>query len=150
MSYHIKLKDYFCSSCGAQYIPYKGDIPCPNCKKAPAGNISDYASFIEQMIGSLRANKMKGGSYLPGAWYIGSFTDHIQDIIFHVFNILDDNKKEDGKSLIIKYLDSIEWDKESFYIKEHAKSIALEVYARKRELKIGFLNKILSRIDFLP
>ncbi len=148
MSHHIRLKEYNCPNCNALYVPYKVDIPCPNCKKISDNISQEYLGFIDELIISLRINKLNCGRYLPDAWYTGSFTEYIQEVVFHIFDALDKNKTDTVEVFIKKYLDSIEWDKESIYRKEYIHSIFLEIYSRKNELSVSLWTKILHKLSF--
>jgi uncharacterized protein (UPF0297 family) len=155
MSYHIRLDEYKCSECEALYIPYEENLPCPNCKVVPANVSKEYFGFITELIASLRVNKIKNGNYFPDAWYIGSFTDYIQDIIFHIFNALEKQKFNNISNVVNflnstvfvkKYLDSMEWDEESLYRKDYINSIIQKIYSRKKELKISLWTRLLSKL----
>lgn len=146
MSYHIRLKDYSCPSCNALYIPYKVDLPCPNCKKISNNITKEYFNFINELVISLRINKIKNGRYLPEAWHTGCFSEYVQNVIFHVFDALDKNKKDIVDNFVNTYLDSIDWDKDSIYRKDYIRSVFFEVYHRKNELSVGIWTKLLSKL----
>ncbi|PIR68293.1 hypothetical protein COU49_01865 [Candidatus Nomurabacteria bacterium CG10_big_fil_rev_8_21_14_0_10_35_16] len=148
MSYHIKLKEYNCPSCSVFYIPYKNNIPCPFCKKIPADISKEYLTFINELIASLRVNKIREDKYIPSAWHTGSFTEYIQDVVFRVFNTLDKNKPNNVELFVSKYLDQIKWAGDTCYLKDYIKSIILEVYSRKNELHISFWTKLISKLSF--
>jgi hypothetical protein len=153
MSYHINLKEYNCPSCDALYIPYKVNMPCPNCKKIPDNTPEEYLHFIDQIITSLVINKEREGSYRPSAWYIGSFTDYIQSVIFHVFNALENKKRTDTVEVFVtKYLNSTQWDEDAPYRKDYIHSIFTEIYSRRKELRVSLWSSLWSRFlhDLLP
>lgn len=146
MSYHIRLEEYNCPSCNALYIPYKINIPCPNCKKIPDNVPREYLSFIDDLITSLRINKIRNGKYLPNAWYIGSFVEYIQSVIFNIFDRLDISKTSEVEMFVNEYLDSTEWDKNIPYGKDYIHSIFLEIYSRKNELSVSLWTKLIFKL----
>ena len=144
MSYHIKLKEYNCPNCNILYIPYKENMPCPSCKTILINTPKEYLGFIDELIVSLRVNKIKNNRYIPGVWYIGSFTEYVQDIIFHIFEAMDNSKLNDPKLLIDEYIDLIKSDEN---IKKHIHSIVMEVYFRKNELNINYWDRLLCKLS---
>ncbi len=144
MSYHIKLKEYFCPNCKASFIPYELKMSCPNCKTVQKNIPNEYLSFIDELIVSLRVNKIRGGSFLPGAWYMGSYAEHMQSIIFKLFYAVE-SKKLDINGLK-KYMDDIRWDQTTPYFKGYVTDMALRVYSRKSELKVSFWSRLLSKL----
>lgn len=146
MSYHIRLKDYRCPSCDALYIPYKVDLSCPNCGRVSSNINQEYLNFIDELIVSLRVNKIKNGKYLPKAWSVECFSEYIQHVIFYMFDDLDKNKKDTVKTFVNKYLDPIDLGKNTIYRKDHVRSIFFEVYSRKKELHISIWTKLLSKL----
>ena len=152
MSYHINLKEYNCPSCDVLYIPYKVNMPCPSCKKIPNNTPEEYLHFIDQIITSLVINKEREGSYLPSAWYVGSFTDFIQDIFFNIFYSLNRDKPKNVDKYIKEYLDLMEWDEDAPYRKDYIHSVFNEIYSRKKELRVSMLSKMWSNflLKILP
>jgi hypothetical protein len=146
MSYHIKLKEYNCPSCNALYIPYKVNMLCPFCRKIPENTPKEYLGFIDEVIISLKMNKVQGGRYLPNAWYIGSTSEYFQDVIFRIFDALDKNKTDTAEVFIDGYLNLTERYKDAIYMKNYIKSMFLEVYSRKSELHISIWNKFLLKL----
>lgn len=145
MTYHIKLEEYFCPKCNARYIPYKVDLPCPNCKVLPATVPDVYLDFIGELVGSLRVNMTREGSYLPAGFYIGSFAEQIQYIVFNIFEHWR-KKKPKGDDFIVQYLNEILSKEEIPYMVVHLKSILKEVYLRRDELKVGFWMRLLPKL----
>lgn len=148
MSYHISLEDYYCPNCNALYIPYEENMSCPKCKKVDNNIPKEYLEFIDKMIASLRVNKIDGGMFIPLGWYMGSFTDSVQDIIFHIFYAWDKKRPRDGELFITNYVNTLECDKEELYIKGYINSIALEIYARRKELRVSLWTRLLSKLSF--
>lgn len=145
MSYHIKLKDYNCPKCDALYIPYEKNLSCPSCKVIPIGISGEYLKFIDELIISLRVNKLSCGEYLPGAWYSGSFSESIQPVFFKIFYILSKKKLSSGELFINEYFIKCEpEDKKDEYLRDYFKSIALKIYSRKKELNVGLCNRLIS------
>lgn len=151
MTYHIRLKEYKCPNCNALYIPYKENIPCPSCKTVSVNISKEYLGFIDELIVSLRVNKIREGRYIPSAWYTGSFTEYIQGIIFHLFDALDKEKPKNVELFISECLVSIKLDEGDKYLKNYIHSLALEIYSRKSELHITFWEKLREKIrGYLP
>lgn len=146
MSYHIKLKDYNCPDCNALYIPYKEGMFCPSCKTVPVNISKEYLGFIDQLIVSLRVNKIKGNKYIPSAWYVGSMVDQVQSVIFSVFDILETKRPANEVVAINEHLNSLTWDNNSPYLKDNIKSICQEILLRKKELRVSLFTKLLSII----
>ncbi|MFA5935062.1 MAG: hypothetical protein WC827_04210 [Candidatus Paceibacterota bacterium] len=145
MSYHIKLKEYKCPKCEALYVPYEENLPCPSCKTVPMTNVSkEYFRFVDGLITSLRINKINGGSYLPGAWYIGSFVDSIQELVFKIFNYMEIKKPKNMESFTKECLDLMIVDDKSLYLKDYFYKIILKIYSRRKELKVSLWTKISS------
>src|SRR5262245_55607438 len=81
MTMHV-VYSHECGACGAYYIPYDIDVPCPKC------GIIERARFdyIPQAVASMQVNKESGGAYTPGAWWVGSLGDHILSLLFGLFD----------------------------------------------------------------
>jgi len=119
MSYHIKLKDYFCSKCKAEYIPYEKGILCPNCKISTENIPEEYLGFIDELIVSLMVNKHRGGEFLPMGWLEASFADSIQYILFKTFYVWDNKKPKDGESFIKEYINNLRFENKDLYLKDY-------------------------------
>ncbi len=146
MSYHINLNEYTCPSCNAIYIPYEKNMACPSCQKIEGNIPEEYLDFISRLISSLKVNKTRGGRYIAMAWYVGSYCDYIQDVIFHVFDAIDREEPKDVEVFITKYLDSLRWDTDAPYRKDYIHKIVSKIYARREELKISLWARLLSKI----
>lgn len=133
MTYHIK-NDTQCKNCLILFIPFEKNLKCPNC-----GTITDdYINFVSEMINAMQAHKYEYGNFHPGAWYINSITEHVQELLFQLFDTIEKNNIEDKESYISKWLDDVDWQKDK-YLKNHVKDIALkvlEVYKTKDFQKI--------------
>lgn len=146
MSYHIKLKDFFCSNCKAQFIPYEEGILCPNCK-TPAENIpKEFLGFIDELICSLMVNKRRGGEFIPMGWLEDSFVDRIQFVIFKIFYAWDKKNPSGGELFIREFLNKYEFQDHNLYLRDYINSIAIRVYARKDELHFSWWNKFWNEL----
>lgn len=147
MSYHIKLEEYVCPNCKAEYIPYEEGLPCPSCKIIPTNISKEYFKFIDELIVSLRINKISTGRYIPDAWLIDSFSDNIQSVFFRLFQFWSIKKSHDGEAFINEYFKNfIIKDKEVEFMRNYLNAIALKVYSRKKELRVSFWSKILRNL----
>jgi uncharacterized Zn finger protein (UPF0148 family) len=54
-----------CHKCGAFYIPYDKDVPCPNCGLVE----KERFDYIPRATESLNFNLKEYGRYIPPAWY---------------------------------------------------------------------------------
>jgi len=131
MTLHINKPDFKCSKCKTVFIPYKIGIKCPKCNNEVKEDISEYLNFIKNLVGSMRVHKMQYGRYHPGAWYVGSMSDHIQSLIFQIFDSMEyDSEKNKEKEYLSKSIDEIKWKDEKGnqeYLKGYVKEIAFEV-----------------------
>jgi hypothetical protein len=145
MSYHLNLQ-YYCPSCETAYIPYEENIVCPFCKTKAMDIPKECFVLIDELIVSLRSNKAKEGRYLLGAWYVGSFSDFLQEIIFKIFDAWDKEKPSNGELFITNYINNIKFEENSACLKEYINPIALKIYYRKEELRVGLWTRLISKI----
>ncbi len=82
MTLHIHY-DHQCPECGAAYIPYGDDVPCPQCGLREQER---FADFVTQAAGSALYNLRGGGSYMPMAWGCFSLADSILMFLFQMFD----------------------------------------------------------------
>jgi DNA-directed RNA polymerase subunit RPC12/RpoP len=85
MSYHIRLKEYHCPKCQAEYIPFAEDVKCPKCDFLDRGT-SEYWGFVDQIINSMKAHKIEYGRYVPPGWHMGSASESMQYVCMDVFD----------------------------------------------------------------
>ena len=123
MTYHIHFKNFKCPKCGVLFIPFRKNSKCPNCDTST----SEFFDFIPEMIASMKQHKKRYGRYTPDAWHIGSLVEHIQRIMFDIFDRLELAKPDNPKEFIIDTLNKADWQDEN-YLKEHIKDIALILY----------------------
>lgn len=123
MSLHIHYRDKKCSKCSILYIPFKKNFHCPNCNRST----EDFFDFIPEVINSMNYHKSMYGRFLPCVWYVGSLADHIQKIIFLLFDALEEKKPSNPKKFIISSLRNIKWGDQQ-YLEDHIKDITLAVY----------------------
>lgn len=147
MSYHIKLERYTCSNCKVEYIPYKEELPCPSCKEVPENTPKEYFGLLDELIVSLRINKINSGGYIPDAWLIDSFSDNIQSVFFRLFQFWSIKKPRDGEAFINEYFKNfIIEDKELEYMRDYLRVIALKIYSRKKELEVSIWIRLMSKL----
>ena len=154
MTLHINKPDFKCSKCKTVFIPHKIGIKCPKCNNEVKEDISEYLNFIKNLVGSMRVHKMQYGRYHPGAWYVGSMSDHIQSLIFQIFDSMEyDSEKNKEKEYLSKSIDEIKWKDEKGdqeYLKDYVKEIAFEVldiYKKEDIASIAlFTPSIIERI----
>ena len=121
MTWHV-VYSHECGRCDAYYIPYDTDVPCPRCGLVEA----ERFDYIPQAAGSMRVNRGLG-SYMPGAWWVGSLGDHILLLLFKVF---DGYEAQAGELAFEPYLDDalqrIQWEDQG-YMQSHLRGIALRI-----------------------
>jgi len=120
MSYHIEHKDYKCPHCSVFLIPYKKDFRCPNCNN----KIDEYFDFVGEMIISLKRHKQDYGTYFPAAWGTYCLADHIQFIIFILFDGIAKQGSNELKDYTV--------DGEA-YLQKHIKDIVADVYSAYKD-----------------
>jgi DNA-directed RNA polymerase subunit RPC12/RpoP len=121
MTLHV-VYDHQCGKCGALYIPYDADVPCPRC-----GSIEkERFDFIEPAAESLRYNK-RVGSYRPAAWGVSSLGDHVLSIMFDLFVDHEKMHPENFAVFAAKWLSLQDWGDQP-YFQGHFLGIALRLY----------------------
>ncbi len=122
MTLHVQY-DHECLECGAAYIPYDSEVPCPRCGAVE----TERFDFISEALASLRFNKASFGQYTPIAWFVGSLGDHVLGTLFH---LLDEHEEQsDGTpfaSFAEERLDEADWADQP-YMKDHVLGIAMRV-----------------------
>jgi hypothetical protein len=123
MTLHV-VYTHQCASCEAYYIPYDR-VGCPRC-----GTVEEERfDYIPQAAESLRYNKEGGGSYTPGAWWVGSLGDHILHLLFGLFDGYDaSGGKEPFADYLTEHLGRMSWGEQE-YLCDHVRDIALRVRA---------------------
>lgn len=123
MTMHVPYS-HQCGVCESHYLPYDADVPCPKCGLVE-GERFDY---IPQAVASMRINKQSGGSYTPGAWFVGSLGDHILHLLFGIFDAYEARQEQIGfEQFIDEILSRITWDDQE-YLREHLRGIAIRVH----------------------
>lgn len=128
MTIHICKTNYQCSKCDALFIPYKIDIKCPNCGTiVPDSDIRDYSDSIKGIAESMKIHKAMYDSYSPPAWFTSSMSDHVQSLIFELFDKLEAKKPKNQKEFIINSLKiDFEWG-DQVYLKKYIQEVALDI-----------------------
>lgn len=126
MSVHLNLEDFNCKVCDFQYFPYKEGQLCPKCGNVPNPFPEGYAELIDGITRSLKINKRKGDIFIPMAWSITSFSDHVQLIVAYAFEALETEEYTDEESHIDKFLLEKVNDA-SIETRKHLKDIILDV-----------------------
>lgn len=123
MSVRSNYKDFICEKCQKPYIPFKRDFTCPNC-----GNpTTDRIIYAPSVIKFLKCHKERFGQYVPDGWYTGSLIDHVNFLLFQVFDALEYTKPKKPEEYIKDWLAKAEWGDQQ-YLKNHVIEIALAVY----------------------
>ena len=125
MSLHIPYT-HQCPKCSAFYIPYAEDVCCPSCG-VQEDKSEVFDTFIQQAANSAEFNFNSHGSYIPPAWWVGTFGDHILSLLF---GILEQHRttenSESFADVARRMVDKIEWSDQE-YTREHLYQIALKV-----------------------
>jgi hypothetical protein len=121
MTLHV-VYNHQCASCQAFYIPYDG-VPCPRCGVV----VEERFDYIPEAAASMRFNKDSGGSYTPGAWWVGSLGDHILSLLFGLFDAYDAHEGDQSfEEFATEYLGRMQWGDQE-YLRDHVRGIALRV-----------------------
>lgn len=122
MTMHV-VYSHECPNCKAYYIPYDADVPCPRCGEVE----EERFDYIPQAAMSMQYNKRGGGTYTPGAWWVGSLGDHILHLLFGIFDAYEANKGEAGfEQFLDQRLAQMQWGDQE-YLGKHLRGIALRV-----------------------
>jgi len=128
MTWHVPYS-HECDSCGASYIPYDSDVPCPRCGIVE----KERFDYINQAALSMRYNKEMGGSYTPGAWYAASLGDHVLRLLFKLFDAYEEDKeKRTFESFLDDWLGKIQWG-DHLYMPAYMRGLAARL---RRELGV--------------
>ena len=125
MSYHVHF-NHECEKCGAFYIPFDREVPCPRC-----GIIEKKRfDYVTEAANSARFNLNSRGAYVPAAWYVGSLGDHI---LYILFGLLDayrtDASGRPFAEIARDALARMDWG-DQFYLRDHIHAIACRVRDR--------------------
>jgi hypothetical protein len=133
MTLHIGRSDYKCTQCNEIFIPYGLNPSCPYCRSANPTS-KEYSDFIRSCARSLRINR-KRGSYIPGAWYIGSFSDFVQNALFEIFDRIERGHPKNVRGYVLKELESVQGDaRHKKHVFEIFEKVYGEVARRPRDL----------------
>lgn len=126
MSLHLPL-DHQCAHCEAYYIPYDAAVVCPQCG---ANEETVYPGFINHAVESANFNLQHGGSYIPEAWFVGSFGDHILKLTFSILEAARfSDSDEPFETLARTWIDKIDFQDQE-YLREHLLDIVKAVHQR--------------------
>lgn len=133
MTLHVSFT-HECGECGAYYIPYDADVPCPNCGKVEA----ERFDFIPQAVASMEVNKEEGGCYTTGAWFVGGLGDHLLLLLFGLFDSYEEQEgKQSFSDFVDGYLGNIEWGEQD-YLGPHFQGIAMRIHEEmQKEARSG-------------
>jgi hypothetical protein len=122
MTLHVTYT-HQCGECQAFYIPYDRDVPCPRCGQVE----EERFDFIPQAAASMRYNKEWGGSYTPGAWFVGSLGDHLLHLLFGIFDdYVQQPENTDFEQYLAQTLDRLSWGDQD-YMRSHVQAIAVRL-----------------------
>jgi hypothetical protein len=129
MSIHFGKPNYQCPKCQSIFIPYKKGIKCPNCgNQIPDTDSKEYLDALELIANSMEMHKERCGRYFPGAWYTGDFMDHVQKIVYRIFDSMEEEKPEDEEKYLLDLLENkFNWV-DGQYLKGHMKDITSEIF----------------------
>ena len=129
MSVHYRKQNYECSKCQAFFLPYKIGIKCPNCDASiDEIDTREYIDVIKSIVDSMELHKLQHGRYFPGAWYTGDFMDHVQGMMYQIFDAMEKVKPDDEEKYLMDLLENkFDWGNQ-LYSKKHLKDIASEIY----------------------
>ena len=130
MTLHVRY-NHQCGRCGAYYIPYDKDVPCPKCDLIE----EERFNFIPQAVESIMYNLKSYGSYVPPAWWTGSLGDHILHLLFMIFERFEMSRENDFDSFIKKELSKLEWGDQK-YLENHIYGIAVRINDELKKQKI--------------
>jgi hypothetical protein len=121
MTMHV-VYTHECGGCGAFYIPYDKEVPCPRC-----GLVEDERfDYIPQAVASMRINKARG-SYTPPVWWVGSLGDHLLLVLFGLFDRYEARAGGAGfEAFLDEDLGAVDWGDQG-YLRDHVRGIALRV-----------------------
>ena len=142
MTIHIDLKDIKCKKCSVSFIPFRKDFKCPNCHEPT----NEFFDFVPELVYSLEYHKQKYGRFTPDAWSTASLADHIQKIIFWIFDNLEFNKPDNTEKFIGDFLERIDWEDQE-YLKAHVKEIALASLEAYNKIDEDFREEIRAAIS---
>lgn len=145
MSIHYHKPNYQCPRCQSFLLPYKKGILCPNCEMIiDDADTTEYLDVIDSIAGSMELHKSEHGRYFPGAYATLDFMDHVQGIIYRIFDSMEEEKPENKEQYLMDFLDKIGWGNQE-YSKSHIKDITLEIlkiYKAKNFAKIEMIDLI--------
>lgn len=124
MTYHIRKPDYECPQCHSTFIPFRDNIPCPNCKINT--NEPEYYDFIKELAGSMKVHKLEFGRFTPSAWFSNSFVAYIQMLCFELYDRLEVVHPKDEREWLVYTISGIKF--EDRYLEKHVRDIMLAVY----------------------
>lgn len=124
-SNHNWYSEFNCPQCNALYVPYSKEVCCPKCGKCEEKD----SDFIRLAISSIRFNRQEFQSYVPDAWYTGCFSDHILQLLFHIFEAyrLSQDSSVEFKSFVERWISKVDFG-EHDYTRQHLLNAALDVY----------------------
>jgi len=123
MTIHIRLKEINCQKCSACFIPFKLNLPCPNCGE----KAREFSDFLSELIYSMKYHKMLYGYFTPPAWLGSSLIEEIQYAIYKIFDEIEAEKLTNPEKIISSSLFTTGFNGKE-YLKKHIEDIALAIY----------------------
>lgn len=123
MTTHFHFKHANCQKCSAIFVPFKKNFKCPNCGEP----VEEFFDFIPKLVQSMKNHKERYGYFTPPVWYVGSLVEHIQRIVFDIFDNVERKSPRRPREFITKILKNADWQ-DSPYLKRHVKDIVFAVY----------------------
>ena len=121
MTLHIHY-NHTCPKCDAYYIPYDDAVPCPRCGLIE----TERFDFVPEAARSALFNIQVYGSFVPSAWYVGSYGDHVLMLIFSILEQYRVNKKDTTFQTVVRAIA----DKMEFGDQEYAREYVVSLSAR--------------------
>lgn len=132
MSLHIDY-DHKCPECGAEYVPYDLDIPCPNCGLLEKKR---YESFVEETIESMCYNTLTGFGFYPSAWYCTCLADDILLFIFRVFAVYENYREEESwEHFLHEYIRDSTFD-DYEYLRDYMRVLAQRIHDTMEKYRV--------------
>ena len=119
-----------CAGCGALYVPYDCDVPCPRC-----GTVEKQrCDFIAQAVRILLHNLEHHKTFLPDGWIAESFADYVLAIllqVFHAYTVAEPEESfyEFSRQMLEEHLDL---DSDG-YLLDHMHAMTLRMWEELRK-----------------
>jgi DNA-directed RNA polymerase subunit RPC12/RpoP len=124
MSLHINY-DYECPECGAEYIPYDNEVPCPKCGFLEKKR---YAAFVEDVVQAMGYNALTGFGCMPAAYTITCIADSVSIFLFKLFECYSQYRDEQSFESFVQEFIRNSYFEDAEYMREYMGVLAHRVY----------------------